>query len=324
MPASLPLFVRRILSRLSAAESQETNLWWRDDLRIARLTVAHAARGDAVCCAPHVLASYEVLGLHPEKVWPAILARRDALGPLTPCVPKKPAQSEKLWCKQNGARAVNSRAADNFADRSLMASTAALYRIPEQPESAKERAYSLEELKRIVYYSGAPHSVRNGTLAALQARGAWPKHDGPATTILCVSLKGLSVEGGCVRRTAQRRVKRALALGYWRRTRAINTWLDCPKCGRARTTSTCPNEQCKHRGSSKDIREYVRPFTYELDVKKFIRAPRCREIHSVDWRTYAEYKEAAKRGEHPNVTEMPSRKPAQPSPDPLPQLPLLR
>lgn len=201
-----------------------------------------------------------------------------------------------------------------------MASTAALYRIPEQSESAKTRAYSLDELRRIVYYSGAPHSVRNGTLAALEARGEWPRYDGPATPILCISLRGMMQEGGCCRRTAQRRVKRALALGYWRRTRGLNSWLNCPKCGAERKTGTCG--QCKHKGDSHDIREYVRPFTYELDVEKFIRAPRCREIHSVDWRTYAEYKAAAQRGEHPNVTEMPARKPAQPSPQaPLPPAP---
>ncbi len=328
MPARLQPFVRRVLSRLATAETEEPDVWLRDDLRIARLTVLYAATGEAVLCSPHVLASYAVLGLHPEKVWPAIQARRIALcGPLFQAVapPKKPAQSVKLWFeKTNAARAVNSRGAMQSSGEPATSvpmaapSIAALYRNSDAPSSAKTRAYSLEELKRIVYYSGAPHSVRNGTLAALEARGAWPVYDGPATTILCVSLRGMMQDGGCCRRTAQRRVKRALALGFWRRTRNLNTWLDCPKCGTARTSAICPNEKCKHRGSSKDIREYVRPFTYELDVEKFIRAPRCREIHSVDWRTYAEYKAAAKLGEHPNVTEMPSRKPAQPSPEPTP------
>ncbi len=309
-------------------------MWLRDDLKIARLTVLYAATGEAVLCSPHVLASYAVLGLHPEKVWPAIQARRLALwGPLfqAEAPPKKPAQSVKLWFENtNAARAINSRGAIQSsgepATRVPMAapSIAALYRNSDAPSSAKTRSYSLDELKRIVYYSGAPHSVRNGTLAALEARGAWPVYDGPATTVLCVSLRGMMQDGGCCRRTAQRRVKRALALGFWRRTRNLNTWLECPKCGTARTSAICPNENCKHRGSSKDIREYVRPFTYELDVEKFIRAPRCREIHSVDWRTYAEYKAAAKLGEHPNVTEMPSRKPAQPEgpKNPAPAAPL--
>lgn len=114
---TIPALVRRILSRLCAAEAQEPDPWLQDDLRIARLTVAHAARGDTMLCSPDVLASYEVLGLHPAKVWPAIEARRKALlGPLyeevlgAACVGKKPPQSVKLWYETDGARAVNSRA----------------------------------------------------------------------------------------------------------------------------------------------------------------------------------------------------------------------
>jgi hypothetical protein len=113
---TIPAIVRRILSRLSAAKSQEPDLWIRDDIEIARLTLLHAALGDSGCCPPHVLASYEVLGLHPGKVWPKILERRKALmGPLYKELwsepPKKPPRSVKLWCEQtNGARAVNSRA----------------------------------------------------------------------------------------------------------------------------------------------------------------------------------------------------------------------
>jgi hypothetical protein len=141
-----PAFVRRILSRLSAAEAQEPNPWLRDDLCIARLTLAHAARGDAVKCSPHVLASYEVLGLHPEKVWPAIQKRREALGPLEAigAPPKKPAQSAKLWLeKTSGARAVNSRAdetllRDNTISVPMAApSIAAAYRNSDAHESEK-------------------------------------------------------------------------------------------------------------------------------------------------------------------------------------------
>src|ERR1700683_3247363 len=90
---------RRVVSRLVQAEVKELDPHYRDDLKIARLTVAYAASGEAMLCPPHVLASYAVLGLHPEKVWPAILARRKALlGPLYEEVsgalpPKKPAQS---------------------------------------------------------------------------------------------------------------------------------------------------------------------------------------------------------------------------------------
>src|ERR1700728_5278991 len=93
---------RRIIARLVQAEERELDPHFRDDLRIARLTVAYAAHGEAVLCAPNVLASYMALGLHPEKVWPAIQARRKALlGPLweVVAVPKKPPQSVKLWCE---------------------------------------------------------------------------------------------------------------------------------------------------------------------------------------------------------------------------------
>ena len=71
----------------------------RDDYRIAWITVRIAARGEP---APFVTATYAVLGLHPDKVWPAVVARRRALlgaryaewwGEALP--PKKPAQSVK-------------------------------------------------------------------------------------------------------------------------------------------------------------------------------------------------------------------------------------
>lgn len=100
--------VRRIIARLLDAESREPDPHFRDDYRIARLTVAFAARGRP---EPHVLATYSVLGLHPNKIWPSIVARRkaqlgdsyahfydehgqlkrDDFGPLLP--PKKPPQS---------------------------------------------------------------------------------------------------------------------------------------------------------------------------------------------------------------------------------------
>src|ERR1700735_2365131 len=142
---------RRILARLATAENQEPDPWLRDDLQIARLTVLHAARGDAVGCAPHVLASYEVLGLHPDKVWPAIQARRKALGPLTISYlpPKKPAQSVKLWTEKTNAARVGSSCGDEQmvlrGPRSLpmaTASIAALYPNSDAPSSAKKREFT--------------------------------------------------------------------------------------------------------------------------------------------------------------------------------------
>lgn len=327
---ALPRLARSILSRLAEAEAQESDAWLRDDLRIARLTVFHAARGDAVLCSPQVLASYEVLGLHPDKVWPAIVARRHALGFEkfwgVELPPKKPPQAvgrsqQKLWCENtSGARAINSRAATETVlcePRESMSAIAALYPNPDAPSSAKKRQFSLEELKQLVHYSGAPHPTRALTIAALDARGPWPNEDGPATAILCISLKGMMLEGGVCKRTIQRRIKRACNLGFWRKTREANSWTNCPKCGSPRNQAKCPSDKCDYRGSAKNKGEFTRPHSYEFDVEKFIAAPRCREIHSADFRTYAEYKQVLKADDRANVT--PIRKPSQPAPpDPPP------
>jgi hypothetical protein len=89
-----PSFPERILSRLARAEWREVNPHFQADYRIAWITVLRAARGELW---PHVTATYAVLGLHPEKVWPAILARRRALlghKSAEGLPPKKPARSE--------------------------------------------------------------------------------------------------------------------------------------------------------------------------------------------------------------------------------------
>lgn len=331
----------RIIARLAQAEACESNLHYRDDLQIAKLTVLYASTGEAVYCTPDVLATYNVLGCHPDKVWSKIERQREALGDPEKVLgwklpPKKPPQSAvgfshvKLWCENtNGARAVNSRAAKAFdlgdQTRSVpMAapSIAALYPNPAGPSSAKKRQFTLEELQHIVRYSGAPVSVRDLTLAALQARGPWPKQQGPATPIICVSIKGMQIEAGVVRSTIQRRIKRARQDQYWNRVRETNSWNDCPKCSTPRESSKCG--KCNYQGSRKNKGEYSPAFTYELNVERFLAAPRCREIHSVNWRTYAEYKEAAKRGEHPNVTEMPARPDPEQTPPPKSPAPAKR
>jgi hypothetical protein len=98
--ATTPAVVRRVLLALEDAESREINPHFQDDIRIAWITVLRASRGES---AAHVSASYSVLGLHPEKVWPAIVARRKALlGSLyeeffgAELAPKKPAQSVRV------------------------------------------------------------------------------------------------------------------------------------------------------------------------------------------------------------------------------------
>lgn len=89
-----PKISGRILARLIEAEWQTTDAWVRDDCRIAYLTVLYASRGDR---SPHVTGTYKVLGLHPDKIYGAIIERRKAqLGrfyELWNLPPKKPVES---------------------------------------------------------------------------------------------------------------------------------------------------------------------------------------------------------------------------------------
>lgn len=325
-----PRLSGRVVVRLAQAEVSELNPHYRDDITIAKLIVLYAANGEAVECSPHVLASYHVLGIHPDKVWPAIEARRNALGQLCDLPPKKPAQSVKLWGKKtNGARAVNSRADEATVLRGprllpmATASIAALYPNSDAPSSAKTRGFTYEEMLAIVEFSGAPHSVRQGTLSALKARGRWPNEQGAATGIICISLIGMQFHGVCCRSTARWRARRAVKLGFWRELRKANAWSNCPKCGTKREVGKC--EKCGYLGRSRtpegkpNFDEFSRPYMYEVVIDKFRSAQRPKEIRHFDARTYAEYKEAARRGDHSrNVTEMPTRKPAQPTPEPPP------
>jgi hypothetical protein len=327
---------QRVLSRLQTQLFRERDPWLHDDIKIACLTVTHAARGDAVCCPPDVLASYEVLGLHPDKVWPAIEARRNALDgdwmlSGAPPVPKKPAQSVKLWCeKTNGARAANSHAGmQQGSPRTTISvpmaapSIAALYANPQASSSGKSGAYSYAELLRIVRHSHAPHSIKSGTLNALTARGRWPGEDGPAHGVICVSLDGMMLgddfgSGQCVRSTARFRARRAVKLGYWRKLRNANSWSNCRKCGSQREAASC--EKCGYVGRSKtpegkaNFDEFCRPHMYEIDIEKFRSAPPPKGISHFHARTYKEHRERLRqRG---SITEMPAPKPPENNPPP--------
>jgi hypothetical protein len=66
----------RVLVRLQQSEVKEIDPWMRDDIRIAWIATLEASRGNQ---QPNIDATYRVLGLHPDKVWPAICARRAAL-----------------------------------------------------------------------------------------------------------------------------------------------------------------------------------------------------------------------------------------------------
>jgi hypothetical protein len=65
-----------VLRYLESAEKEENDPWLRDDIRIAWIATLRASRGEAF---PYVSATYTVLGMHPDKVWPAIEARRRAM-----------------------------------------------------------------------------------------------------------------------------------------------------------------------------------------------------------------------------------------------------
>lgn len=111
--------VEGVLAHLEWAERHEVHPHLQDDYRIAWITVLRAARGDCVCCSPHVAATYVVLGLHPDKVWPAIVARRKFLlgsswnaddarwagEEYVAPPPKKPAQSVRLADRKAFAQA---------------------------------------------------------------------------------------------------------------------------------------------------------------------------------------------------------------------------
>jgi hypothetical protein len=91
--------VERIMARLIQAEAHETDIWYRQDYRQAFICVSLASKGNT---EPFMVSSYQVYGLHPDKVWPAILHNRqarlakefpdwyDAAGNMRPDVPKKP------------------------------------------------------------------------------------------------------------------------------------------------------------------------------------------------------------------------------------------
>jgi hypothetical protein len=293
MPAFVQPFSQRVLRRLAAATSEESDPWLRDDLQIAHRTVLHAALGDAVECSAHVLASYEILGVHPEKVWPAICARREARGGPW-CVgapPKKPAQSVQLWQfeKSKARRALVSSAPTETVLREppisvpmAAPSIAAAYPNSDAPSSGKKGEYSYDELVQIVERSGAPEHVRNLTLAALVVRGRWPKKQGPVSPVITVSVKSLQEKCGVWRSTIQRRIRRAQQDRFWRATRTeINVWLDCPACGTKRKSRECPNPKCGREGNGLDPREFPRTIAYAIDIEKFASTPPCRQVQQI-------------------------------------------
>lgn len=68
----------RVLKHLATAEWQESDPWYKDDIRIAWLVTLEAIRGNPQA---HTDATYRVLGCHPDEVFQRITERRKkALG----------------------------------------------------------------------------------------------------------------------------------------------------------------------------------------------------------------------------------------------------
>lgn len=66
----------RVIDRLAEAEADEPDVHFRDDYQQALRTVVLAREGSPM---PFVEASYALWGMHPAKVWPRILAQRQAM-----------------------------------------------------------------------------------------------------------------------------------------------------------------------------------------------------------------------------------------------------
>lgn len=61
-----------VLDYLLWARDAEEHPWFRTDYQIAFRTCLNVGQG---CPKPFVVASRETLGLHPDKIWPALVAR---------------------------------------------------------------------------------------------------------------------------------------------------------------------------------------------------------------------------------------------------------
>ena len=111
---ALTALTRRILAHLERAEASEHDAHLQDDYRIAWITVLQAATGAS---APHAMATYTVLGMHPDRVWVSIEARRRAMLGLDyekifgASSPRKPVQSVGVPIASGALEARKARAA---------------------------------------------------------------------------------------------------------------------------------------------------------------------------------------------------------------------
>ena len=70
-----PALSNRVVEYLLKAEMKEPEICYRDEYRQARIVVALASKGDP---DPFTAASYQIYGLHPDAIWPRIVADRKA------------------------------------------------------------------------------------------------------------------------------------------------------------------------------------------------------------------------------------------------------
>lgn len=90
----------RILSYLASAEQDEEDVWLRDDIRIAWITVLYAANDRPT---PWEWAFNRVIGGHPSKVIPILVERRQKHAELA-LPPRKPVvNQEQALAKKAGA-----------------------------------------------------------------------------------------------------------------------------------------------------------------------------------------------------------------------------
>jgi hypothetical protein len=69
----------RILVRVEESEKRESDPWLRDDLRQSWISLSTYWRGQfPTFWEAFVDASYRMYGLHPDAVWPSIMAKRQA------------------------------------------------------------------------------------------------------------------------------------------------------------------------------------------------------------------------------------------------------
>jgi hypothetical protein len=179
-------------------------------------------------------------------------------------------------------------------------SIAAGYPNSDSPSSGKKGDYSYDEAVEVIARSGAEESIRNLTLAAFAIRGHWPKKQGPVSPVIYVSVQSLVDKSGVYRSTVQRRIQRAMRGRFWRKTRDMNIWLECPKCGAERESAQCPNQQCGHKGNGRNPKEFRTTVTYAVDLEMFERTPPCRHVQQI-------------RLKKAEVRQMPSRHPAEPT-----------